>query len=55
MATATVLALLMVPVFFVAVSKFFPKNERDGEATPEKGSKLERLLGMFRRTQSSAS
>ncbi|MBR2117611.1 MAG: multidrug efflux RND transporter permease subunit [Afipia sp.] len=55
MIAVVVLALLMVPVFFVAVSKFFPKNERDGEATPEKGSKLERLLGMFRRTQSSAS
>ena len=55
MIAVVVLALLMVPVFFVAVTKFFSKNERDGEAKPEKGSKLERLIGMFRRTQSSAS
>lgn len=27
MIAVVVLALLMVPVFFVAVSKFFPKNE----------------------------
>ncbi len=55
MIAVVVLALLMVPVFFVAVTKFFSKNERDGEVTPEKGSKLERVLGMFRRTQSPAS
>ena len=52
MIAVVVLALLMVPVFFVAVTKFFSKNERDGEVTPEKGSKLERLLGMFRRSRS---
>ncbi|MBB5052116.1 multidrug efflux pump [Afipia massiliensis] len=58
MIAVVVLALLMVPVFFVAVTKFFSKNERDGEVTPEKGSKLDRLRGMFRRSrpaQSSAS
>jgi multidrug efflux pump len=57
MIAVVVLALLMVPVFFVAVTKLFSKRERDGEVTPAKGSKLERLRGMFRRsrTQSSAS
>ncbi|MGL4263907.1 MAG: multidrug efflux RND transporter permease subunit [Afipia sp.] len=52
MIAVVVLALLMVPVFFVAVTKFFSKNERDGEVSPAKGSKLERLLGMFRRERS---
>ncbi len=55
MIAVVVLALLMVPVFFVAVTKFFSKAEHDGEVTPEKGSKLERLLGMFRRKQSAQS
>ncbi len=49
MIAVVILALLMVPVFFVAVTRFFSKNERDGEVTPETGSKWERLLGMFRR------
>jgi multidrug efflux pump len=49
MIAVVILALLMVPVFFVAVTKFFSKSERDGEVTPEAGSKWERLLGMFRR------
>ncbi|MDO8978517.1 MAG: efflux RND transporter permease subunit [Afipia sp.] len=51
MIAVVVLALLFVPVFFVAVTKFFSRNERDGEVTPEKGSKLERLRGMFRRSR----
>lgn len=49
MIAVVVLALLMVPVFFVAVTKFFSKDERDGEVTPVRGSKWERMLGMFRR------
>jgi multidrug efflux pump len=49
MIAVVILALLMVPVFFVAVTRFFSKDERDGEVTPEAGSKWERLLGMFRR------
>ncbi|MGL5168899.1 MAG: multidrug efflux RND transporter permease subunit [Afipia sp.] len=49
MIAVVILALLMVPVFFVAVTRFFSKNERDGEVTPETGSMWERLLGMFRR------
>jgi len=57
MIAVVVLALLMVPVFFVAVTKFFSKSDQDGEASPAKGSKLERVLGLFRRSraQSSAS
>ncbi len=49
MIAVVVLALLMVPVFFVAVTKFFSKAERDGEVTPASGSKWERLTGIFRR------
>jgi multidrug efflux pump len=49
MIAVVILALLMVPVFFVAVTKFFTKSERDGEVIADKGSKWERLLGMFRR------
>jgi len=49
MIAVVILALLMVPVFFVAVTKFFSKSEHDGEVTPASGSKWERLLGMFRR------
>ena len=58
MIAVVVLALLMVPVFFVAVTKFFSKSDRDGEASPVKGSKLERVMGLFRRkapAQTSAS
>ena len=51
MIAVVVLALLFVPVFFVAVTKLFSRNARDGEVTPEKGSKWERLLGMFRRSR----
>jgi multidrug efflux pump len=51
MIAVVVLALLMVPVFFVAVTKFFSRNERDGEVTPSSGSKWERLRGMFRRSR----
>ena len=49
MIAVVVLALLFVPVFFVAVTKFFSRNQRDGEITPASGSKWERLTGMFRR------
>lgn len=49
MIAVVILALLMVPVFFVAVTKFFSKSERDGEVIADKGSKWERLLGMFGR------
>jgi multidrug efflux pump len=52
MIAVVILALLMVPVFFVAVTKFFTKSERDGEVIADKGSKWERLLGMFRRKRS---
>lgn len=52
MIAVVILALLMVPVFFVAVTKFFSKSERDGEVIADKGSKWERLLGMFRRSRS---
>jgi multidrug efflux pump len=49
MIAVVVLALLMVPVFFVAVTKFFSKSERDGEASPESGTRRERLMKLFRR------
>jgi multidrug efflux pump len=52
MIAVVVLALLMVPVFFVAVTKLFSRNERDGEASPAKGSKLERVMNLFRRDRS---
>ena len=52
MIAVVVLALLMVPVFFVAVTKFFSKSDRDGEASPAKGSKLERVMSLFRRERS---
>ena len=52
MIAVVILALLMVPVFFVAVTKFFTRSERDGEVIADKGSKRERLLGMFRRSRS---
>ncbi|MES2601912.1 MAG: multidrug efflux RND transporter permease subunit [Pseudomonadota bacterium] len=58
MIAVVVLALLFVPVFFVAVTTFFSTSERDGEVTPASGSKWERLSGMFRRrrpAQTSAS
>ncbi|MGD9838574.1 MAG: multidrug efflux RND transporter permease subunit [Afipia sp.] len=49
MIAVVVLALLMVPVFFVAVTKFFSKTDRDGEATQDKPLLRDRLLGLFRR------
>jgi len=49
MIAVVILALLMVPVFFVAVTTFFSKDERDGEVSSAKGSKWERLVGMFRK------
>ncbi|EGP09289.1 RND efflux system CmeB [Bradyrhizobiaceae bacterium SG-6C] len=49
MIAVVVLALLMVPVFFVAVTKFFSKADRDGEATQDKPLLRDRLLGLFRR------
>ena len=52
MIAVVVLALLMVPVFFVAVTKLFSRNERDGEASPAKGSKLERVMNLLRRDRS---
>ncbi|EKS33113.1 efflux RND transporter permease subunit [Afipia clevelandensis] len=58
MIAVVVLALLMVPVFFVAVTKFFSKADRDGEATQDKPLLRDRLLGLFQRkapAQTSAS
>jgi multidrug efflux pump len=52
MIAVVVLALLMVPVFFVAVTRFFSKADRDGEATPAKSSKLDRIMSLFRRERS---
>ncbi|MBV5269761.1 MAG: efflux RND transporter permease subunit, partial [Afipia sp.] len=51
MIAVVVLALLMVPVFFVAVTRFFSKNERDGEVTSEKDSKLARVMKLLRRSR----
>jgi len=55
MIAVVVLALLMVPVFFVAVTRFFSKDESGGEVTADKGSKWERLAGLFRKPKPSAS
>jgi multidrug efflux pump len=52
MIAVVVLALLMVPVFFVAVTRFFSKSDRDSEASPAKGSRLERVMSLFRRERS---
>jgi multidrug efflux pump len=51
MIAVVVLALLMVPVFFVAVTRFFSKSERDGEVTSEKDSKLARVMKLLRRSR----
>ena len=52
MIAVVILALLMVPVFFVAVTRFFSKAERDGEAAGDKTPLRDKLLGLFRRLRS---
>ncbi|MCF2521411.1 efflux RND transporter permease subunit [Bradyrhizobium sp. G127] len=51
MIAVVILALLMVPVFFVAVTRFFSKDERDGEVTSEKDSRLARAMKLLRRSR----